>query len=431
MLKQCLAKLISSSKFNPKKPKPFIKKPTEELELLNKHIKETNKDTKVTGSQGWAKEDSKTREKRPIINDPYVKKTKPNFLKDLIAPSNDSTSLGFQPQTVSYLRESNQGHKTSDTIIKAQEAKPAEPKEGSNSVLSSTEPFQLKEEITPANVSFPWPFHSQNEPLPEISLQSVYPFERLVTYDTMAHLFKSFVRGWSSRDYEGLEDVLEPAFLHRLKREMDSLPAQYSMRVLNLKTAKLKFDLYEIVNYYMSDANTNRLLSDHVSEYHCSRTQINNADVYHLSKRVPNQDPVCGIVSQFHFNVYTNMSVEISDSKGIVHLKNSEDSSARLAVHDFKVEILCSRARQRGFKPYSKDTSNASTQNLMQKHNLRVFDANRFMQGNPLLGGLDLQRVEGLSLKEQQEMDSVFRERRDAAESEGGYQEYAANKMKK
>lgn len=261
----------------------------------------------------------------------------------------------------------------------------------------------LIEQNSPDSLSYPWIFFEPKEPFkskPEGNLKGLMPYTHLVTSESMSHLFKSFFMYWSERDFELLEDICEPYFIKCLKKEANLLPNKYRISSPNLRKSKALFDLYEVKNIYMSNVNTNRKRADSINNFNRKKDNINGVEVEFLSKKRPGETDQCGIIMQFHFNVYTDMLIQIVDNKDNVVL---EDYATKLMKQggkpesiplNFKVEILTSEGnfhtlKKSDYKGYDHIKDREPITNHMSKRNFRIIDMNNYMSGNPLLVGLD------------------------------------------
>ena len=258
----------------------------------------------------------------------------------------------------------------------------------------------LTENNLPENLAFPWHFNfggQENTQKPEQNLKSVIPIESLITHEAMSTLFKNFVTFWASQDWEILEDFAEPLFVKMMRKEMLLLPSKYQLKVTNLKTAKMEFDLYDVRNIYMSAANVNRKKADSLQNFHASVEDQAGTPVHMLSKKKPDQDDVAGVVAQFSLNVLTNLCVQVVDTHTQrVVASDFSDNGTKRTIHDVKVEILLASVRSSTLKRVA-TMSAAEARNRLtgvsnhaHARNLRVIDVDGFMRGNPLLGGFDV-----------------------------------------
>lgn len=266
---------------------------------------------------------------------------------------------------------------------------------------------QIRTDLTqhnlPENLAFPWNFNfggEGNTLKPEQNLKSVIPIESVITHEAMSTLLKNFVTFWASQDWDILEDFAEPLFVKMMRKEMLLLPNKYELKIANLKTAKLEFDLYEVRNVYMSTANVNRKKADSIHNFHASQEDQAGTPVHILSKKKPDQDDLAGVVAQFRLNVLTNLCVQVVEkSTQRVVASDFTDNGTKQAVQDLKVEILLASVKNSALKKVStlSQSEARSKLNNVTNHthsrNLRVIDMNGFMRGNPLLAGFDPESV--------------------------------------
>lgn len=276
---------------------------------------------------------------------------------------------------------------------------------------------KLIQNYSPENVVFPWAFSSTSEirsPKPEGNLKTVIPMTHLLTHDLMTDYFKSFIRYLVKRNWDSLENYVEPLFIKSLKKEIGLLPSQYRIEASNLDSCQVYFDLYEARNLFISNVEVNRKKADSMHHFFSSQTTMEGAPLYLINKKRPSPDDQCGIVIQFFFNVYTDLDLKVVDASGkpviadnnIVKLTGDkstlDDAISQSRPHNMILEIL---ACQDSFKSMRSEDFKVSQPsgmaddkavNKIMPQNFKIIDIDRFMDGNPLLVGLELARLQEL-----------------------------------
>lgn len=249
-----------------------------------------------------------------------------------------------------------------------------------------------------STLSLPWKFKSSTKDaeelaMPELNLKSAFPIASLLSHDALESLFKNFIRLWMDRNYEELENFAEPLLVKTLKREMSLVPKSRSILASNLKSSKVKFDLYEVRNVFMSSINQNRKKADSASNYHVTEDIMNEAPTVFLTKKKPGEDDRCGLILQLNFNVYTDLHLVSPDEKAVSG--NDKGKGFPERVHDMKIEMLICTGSYRAMKRRQDSDKVDETSNNVVNHTengqFKIIDFDGFMRGNPVLNGLSLE----------------------------------------
>ena len=279
---------------------------------------------------------------------------------------------------------------------------------------------RLVEQNTPENIHFPWTFSSFSDirsPQVESNLNSIFPYTSIFTPQLLNTYFRSFIRYLVDQDWDLLEDYVEPAFLKSVQRELGLMPSRYSLQARNFRSCISFFDLYDIRNIFMSDVNVNRRKADGMDHFEFTFKSVNDAPLYIMNKKRPGNDDQCGLIMQFHVNVYTDLDLQVVDDKGQVMMRDdnivqfkskdprSEDRLSSARPHRLVLEILAckgsySEIHAQAMSAVQTGKMESKLISYMSKHNFRIIDIDNFMNGNPLLVGLNWPKIQSLIDKE-------------------------------
>lgn len=268
---------------------------------------------------------------------------------------------------------------------------------------------KLIESNTSESINFPWSFSSTSDSRSakaQGNIASVLPYTQLLTHSKVDSMFRSYIRCLVNRDWQTLEDYAEPLFIKLLKKEVSLLPSKYKMEAENLNTYEAFYDLYEVRNVFMSNANVNRKKADSMHHYYYERCEIDGSPLHSINKKRPSPEDQCGIVLQFYINIYTNLDLKVIDSQGKPVLRDTSIASLGQITdakpHSMIIELLTCKDRYSSMRSdmykanQTADIESERIVNHMDAKNMRIVDVDDFMVGNPLVVGLEWTRIQEL-----------------------------------